>query len=158
MYDMKDYIAIGCRYLTHTGPDLDSWSKRMLGHFGEKVQPHLPEIRQWSLVLHSRTLGPVTLRQNCWEFMKCGKEAGGRRAAGMGSCPASTETRLHAIHGGVNAGRACWAVDGTLCRSGPPDPQETKKSHCACCGFYLSLLQEEHPDLLVSDEMLVMLL
>lgn len=155
---MKDYIAIGCRHLQRTGPDKQAWSRRMIDHFGEAIAPRLPEIREWSLILHNRSRGPVAHRKNCWEFMGCGKEEGGRRAKRHGACPASTETRLHAIHGGTNAGRACWAIEGTLCTSVGPDALEKKKDLCQSCSFYRALLQEEHPHLVVDDEMLLMLL
>lgn len=57
------------------------------------------------------------MKMNCWEFMKCGREPGGASAEEFGVCPASIESRLNNIHihGGKNAGRACWAVSGTLC-------------------------------------------
>ena len=158
MKRMKDYIMIGSRHLQRTGPDVQSWSRRMIDAFGPEIAPRLTEIRQWSLVLHNRMRGPVTERRNCWEVMGCGREAGGRRVNGKGSCPASTETSLHAIHGGVNAGRACWTIDGTLCSSSGPDKLEAKKDLCGSCSFYQSVQQEEHPHLVVSDEMLLTLL
>lgn len=130
----------------------------MIDHFGEEIAPRLTEIREWSIVLHSRSRGPLANRKNCWEFMGCGREVGGRRAKKNGACPASTETSLHAIHGGKNAGRACWTINGTLCRSGPPDELEKKKVFCESCSFYRSLLQEEHPHLIVSDDLLLTLL
>jgi len=29
--------------------------------------------------------------------------------------PGAADERLHGVHGGVNAGRACWVVAGTFC-------------------------------------------
>jgi hypothetical protein len=155
---LKRYITAGYLHLEQTGADHDIWMKRMIDHFGQDVEPRLSEVRQWALVLHNRARGPLPHRKNCWEVMGCGKEEGGRRAKKNCVCPASTEARLHAIHGGMNAGRACWAVDGTLCRSSGPDALATKKPYCLSCTFYRSLLQEEHPHLIVSDDMLLMLL
>ena len=54
-------------------------------------------------------------KKNCWEFKQCGRQVGGAKAAQLGVCPAATETRLDRMHHGVNGGRACWAVAGTLC-------------------------------------------
>jgi hypothetical protein len=155
---MKDYITIGSRHLQRTGPDVQAWSRRMMDAFGPEIAPKLGEIREWSIVLHSRLRGPITKRKNCWEVMGCGREAGGRRVNGKGACPASTESSLHAIHGGINAGRACWTVEGTLCRSSGPDTLEAKRVSCSSCTFYRSFLQEEHPHLILSDEMLRSLL
>ena len=55
------------------------------------------------------------MRQNCWEALDCGRQRGGRYAEELGMCPASQEVRLDGVHGGMNAGRACWVVAGTLC-------------------------------------------
>ncbi len=52
---------------------------------------------------------------NCWEFTKCGREPGGIREHELGTCPVPGEKRLDDVHGGVNAGRACWVGAGTLC-------------------------------------------
>lgn len=130
---------------------------RMIEQFGAAIVPQLPEIRQWSMVLHHRSRGPLPQKRNCWQVMNCGREEGGQRAGRNGACPASIETRLHAIHGGRNAGRACWTVDGTLCRDGRPDDITMKTSFCRTCDFYRILLREEQPHLIVSDETLHML-
>ncbi len=53
---------------------------------------------------------------NCWEFKKCGREPGGTHANDLGVCPTTQEMRLDGVHGGINAGRSCWVVTGTLCR------------------------------------------
>jgi len=54
-------------------------------------------------------------RVNCWEFKKCGRELAGDKAADLGICPASMNTTLDGVHSGICAGRACWAVAGTMC-------------------------------------------
>ena len=51
-------------------------------------------------------------RVNCWEFKKCGRQPGGEQAEEQGVCPVTEHRKLHGIHGGVNAGRACWIVAG----------------------------------------------
>lgn len=33
----------------------------------------------------------------------------------LGVCPASVEESFHGLNQGLNAGRICWAVAGTLC-------------------------------------------
>jgi hypothetical protein len=155
---MKRYVSFGCRQLGLSGADRELWSKRMVARFGAQILPQLPEIRDWSLILQSRSRGPIPDRKNCWEFMACGKEEGGKRAGRLGICPASTATGLHAIHGGMNAGRACWTIEGTLCRKNSPESLGEKKAFCQSCSFYRVFLSEEHPHLIVSDEMLLTLL
>ena len=54
-------------------------------------------------------------RLNCWEFKQCGREPEGLKIGEFGVCPATTETRLHGTHGGVNSGRACWVIAGSMC-------------------------------------------
>ena len=53
---------------------------------------------------------------NCWEYKKCGREAGGAHVHDLGVCPVTEEKRLDGAHEGVNAGRACWVVAGSLCK------------------------------------------
>lgn len=57
----------------------------------------------------------MTVKQNCWEFKRCGREPGGVNVYKLGLCPATKEPRLHGVHGGEQAGRACWIVAGTFC-------------------------------------------
>jgi hypothetical protein len=60
------------------------------------------------LILNNMT----KIKQNCWEFMKCGRGPKGKKAGKMGVCPAAAEKRLDKVHDGINSGRACWAVAG----------------------------------------------
>ncbi|MFW9847639.1 MAG: two-CW domain-containing protein [Candidatus Thorarchaeota archaeon] len=95
---------------------------------------------------------PDTLeRNNCWEFMQCGRETGGFKAAELGVCPASTETALTSLNNGKNGGRICWAVAGTLCGGKVQAEFATKFANCVTCAFYSKVLNEEakfvmHPD------------
>ena len=54
-----------------------------------------------------------TAKLNCWEFMKCGREPGGLKAAELGICLASQDTKFNGVNEGINAGRACWLSCGT---------------------------------------------
>jgi hypothetical protein len=88
-------------------------------------------------------------KYNCWEAMKCGLEPGGDRAEKYGVCLAATHKRLDGCNHGKNAGRACWALLGTLCHGedGIPRKQDTysqKLSRCTQCRFFeLVAIQEE---------------
>jgi hypothetical protein len=85
------------------------------------------------------------MKQNCWEFMQCGRQDGGKLAAGEEPCAASTETRLDGVHGGKNAGRACWVVAGTMCGEEPTGIFALESKDCGRCRFYKKVRKEE-PD------------
>ena len=80
---------------------------------------------------------------NCWEFKGCGREPGGAYESERGVCPAAVETRLDGVHGGRNAGRACWAVAGTMSRGQSESSFDKKYRMCSLCDFYLLLRNEE---------------
>ena len=83
------------------------------------------------------------MKQNCWEFKKCGREAGGSKSSELGVCPAATETRLNGTNSGTNGGRACWALAGTLCGGKVQGSFANKVGNCMKCEFYQLVGQEE---------------
>ncbi len=82
-------------------------------------------------------------RMNCWEFMKCGREAGGPNAEEMGVCPAAIDSSVDGMNGGANGGRICWAVAGTFCGGAVQGEFATKIANCISCDFYNQALNEE---------------
>lgn len=80
---------------------------------------------------------------NCWEFKKCGRQAGGEHVHDLGICPATVEQRLHGVHGGVNAGRSCWVIAGTLCKGELQGTFANKYKNCEICDFYRKVKAEE---------------
>jgi hypothetical protein len=84
-----------------------------------------------------------TLKQNCWEFQKCGREPGGEKNEKLGICLASVESRTNGIHGGKNGGRACWAIAGTLCEGKVQGSIAKKIGDCLKCEFYKQVIREE---------------
>jgi hypothetical protein len=86
-----------------------------------------------------------TGKLNCWEVKQCGREPGGKRGD-LGVCPASVEIRLNGIHGGINAGRACWVVAGTLCHGKVQGTFAKKYDTCEQCDFFNLIRQEERTD------------
>lgn len=91
---------------------------------------------------------------NCWEFKKCGREPGGEQARELGVCPAATENRLDAVHGGKNAGRSCWVVAGTLCKGQVQGTFAVKFGACENCEFYVVVRKEEFPQFQFSSILL----
>lgn len=82
---------------------------------------------------------------NCWEFKKCGREAGGAKTAELGVCPAAAETRVNGANGGKNGGRTCWIVSGTFCGGKVQGTFASKLSNCMDCEFYKLVGKEEGP-------------
>lgn len=92
---------------------------------------------------------------NCWEYKKCGREPDGLRAHELGVCPAACETRCHGIHSGINAGRVCWLVAGTLCCGEVQGAFARKMATCLECDFYKEVCREEGPELRRDAEILL---
>ncbi len=87
---------------------------------------------------------------NCWEFKKCGREAGGAKVGELGLCPAATTRELDGVHGGKNAGRSCWIVAGTLCKGQVQGTFAQKMNNCLACDFYHAVRDEERDKFVLS--------
>jgi hypothetical protein len=80
---------------------------------------------------------------NCWEYKKCGREPNGAKVVELGECPATVETKLNGVHGGINAGRSCWAIVGTMCGGKVQDSITEKGENCPRCDFFKLVYKEE---------------
>jgi hypothetical protein len=96
-----------------------------------------------------RDMKKATVKLNCWEVKQCGREPGGK-SKDLGVCPASVEKRLDGMHGGINAGRACWMVAGTLCFGKVQGTFAGKYDTCKRCDFFNLVKQEEGAEYLTS--------
>ena len=76
--------------------------------------------------------------KNCWEYMQCGREPGGSKVDELGVCPTTTDERFNHVNGGVNGGRFCWFVAGTLCKGQVQGTFAQKLHTCLGCSFYIS--------------------
>ena len=65
-------------------------------------------------------------------------------------CAAAVEHRLHGVHDGTHAGRACWVVAGTLCGGQEQGTFATKYRNCEKCDFYQMVKKEEGPGFTLS--------
>ena len=97
------------------------------------------------------------MKMNCWEYKKCGREPGGTNAIEQGVCPSATEARVDGCNSGTNAGRACWAVTGTLCGGVVQGSYAMKLQNCAVCDFYKLVKEEEGANYVYSKNILPML-
>ena len=82
-------------------------------------------------------------RQNCWQFLKCGREPGGAKADELGVCPAATASEVDGLNNGTNGGRICWAIAGTLCGGKTQGEFASKMVNCIECAFYKTVFNEE---------------
>lgn len=80
---------------------------------------------------------------NCWEYMLCGREPGGINIGELGVCPSATDERFDGIHGGANAGRACWVVAGSVQKENIQCLFAKKNKNCGVCDFYQIVKKEE---------------
>ena len=83
------------------------------------------------------------MKMQCWEFKKCGREPGGSNVSTLGTCKAATETYFNGINGGINGGRSCWAIKGTLCDGRVAGAFAEKCSVCLNCDFMKMVRREE---------------
>ncbi len=81
---------------------------------------------------------------------------------GTDSCPAFSgangASKLDGIHGGKNAGRACWVVAGTRCGGKVQGEFALKAGNCMICDFYRQVAKEEGASNLKNGMVLMQLL
>jgi GlcNAc-P-P-Und epimerase len=82
-------------------------------------------------------------KRNCWEVMRCGRGPADRSGGSKDVCPAARDARLDGVHGGINSGRACWVVAGTLCGGVVQGTFARKLDGCQSCEFFQQVLREE---------------
>ncbi len=80
---------------------------------------------------------------NCWEITKCGREPGGSQVKERGVCTASIDTSSNGTNEGVNGGRICWSVAGTLSGKEACGHYAKEKPSCMSCEVYNQIKSEE---------------
>jgi hypothetical protein len=83
------------------------------------------------------------MKKNCWQFKGCGRQPGGPRVDELGVCPASTDESSNGRNGGINAGRYCWRVAGTLCDGEIQGTWARRILNCSECDFLMHVKEEE---------------
>lgn len=91
-------------------------------------------------------------RSNCWEAMRCGREAGGRNVEELGVCPAAKHSKQNGINRGPYSGRFCWTVEGTLCGGEVQGTFAEKLSNCLNCKFLKQVHKDEGRDFILSPK------
>ena len=90
------------------------------------------------------------MRQNCWEFKKCGLGPDSANTIKIQTCPAALPGSYDGINKGVHAGRFCWAVSGTLCGGKIQGNFAGKLGSCIHCDFLKHVNDEEGRDFKLS--------
>jgi len=78
----------------------------------------------------------VSKKQNCWEYMKCGREPGGEKVAELGVCRAAADEFFNGMNGGKNCGRICFSVAGTFSNDVVQCSCLEKLASCKDCSFF----------------------
>ena len=82
-------------------------------------------------------------QMNCWEIKNCGYQPGVSKTKDLGTCPASTCLQANGINKGINGGRACWVIEGTLCGDTIQRGLAEKLTGCLECTVYNLIRDEE---------------
>ncbi len=80
---------------------------------------------------------------NCWEFKECGRGPEGSQIAELGVCPAAEDTTANGMNRGINGGRMCWAISGTLCGGIVQGTHADKLLSCMACDFFDQVKNQE---------------
>ncbi len=78
----------------------------------------------------------IVSRINCWDFFECGREPNGKKSKELGICPATASLELDGVNDGINGGRSCWAIAGTLCDGEIQGSYAQKIGNCLKCDFH----------------------
>jgi hypothetical protein len=81
--------------------------------------------------------------------MGCGREPGGVNAGEAGVCPTTADRASNGINRGLNAGRYCWRVAGTLCGGKAQGTFAQKAENCGKCPFFKLVMAEEEEALIL---------
>ncbi len=110
----------------------------------EKSRGQYPKSKFGIFKSECRQIKTMIKKINCWEYIKCGREAEGEKSGELGVCPAATCRTANGLNGGINGGRFCWAVVGTYSfLSRRKDFSLKKALFCSECKFYKKVFSEE---------------
>ena len=86
----------------------------------------------------------MAIKLNCWEFKKCGREPGGTNNGKDNTCPAASKASANGINGGINGGRICWSIAGTLSNEKVEGTFAKELFSCMSCDFSKLVNKEEN--------------
>jgi len=118
-------FAITAKKSCHYGNKADESFKKLTIIMSYKLATNLLLIREGLIQIKGI---PMTIKINCWEFRKCGREPNGAKAAKLGICPVSIDASADGLNGGKNGGRICWVIN--------------EKPYCYHCEFHNRIISE----------------
>ncbi len=95
-----------------------------------------------SSVLEARSGEQLDRRENCWEVRDCGRTERGKD--GTPPCAVVLARHANGVNSGVNGGRVCWSIVGSLCSDRKvASDLSGEQSNCTTCGFFQQVWDEE---------------
>lgn len=88
--------------------------------------------------------------------MGCRKEVAGFGPGEFGVCPAFNCRILHGVHKGLNGGRSCWMVTGTMCGESIQGSYHYKAETCSQCEFFHHVKNEEGEKFIPEETLLAL--
>jgi len=139
---IKSICVTGAVYIQHGLGDERVLTRLLVEKYGFKATVMIEDFLKGSRRLSDKSRLRTRRKRNCWEVRKCPMmiETSDQRTS---LCPAIISEGLDGVHGGLNAGRMCWAVDGTYCNGGIQGSSAQKIDECKACGFFMSVSDEE---------------
>ena len=92
----------------------------------------------------------MTTKKNCWEVLKCERQPDGAKANELGVCPSAVPGEYNGLNNGINGGRFCWRIAGTMCDGEPQGDVAQKTLNCLGCDFFKQVAAEEGSNFILS--------
>jgi len=83
------------------------------------------------------------MKENCWEYMKCGRELSGDMIDKLGVCSALRYSAFHGDNNGYMGGRICWKIVGTFPGGSKECALSSELGDCHLCKFFKLVEEEE---------------
>jgi len=136
-------LAGGAMNLYSEGVFLGVVARASYGHSPKSIVKLSGHFMLKSFIQSNRIRAEMSKKENCWEFMHCGREPGGKKADEIGICPVSTNPKYNGVNGGKNSGRYCWAMSRTFCKGKILGTFAKAYYNCLLCPFLLATSDEE---------------
>jgi hypothetical protein len=83
------------------------------------------------------------MKTNCWEFHNCGRQPGGHMVQDLGVCLTPLSKSYKGANDGLNGGRCCWRVAGSLYGGHADCVKLEGNKTCDTCDFYQTVKREQ---------------
>ncbi|MBF0563721.1 MAG: hypothetical protein HQK89_00605 [Nitrospirae bacterium] len=93
------------------------------------------------------------MKENCWQFKRCGREPGGHNVKSHDVCPAAANEKTDGVNNGDNGGRNCWTMAGSFSGKNTCTAYGNLIS-CMFCDFFKKVEKEEGSSFILSRALL----